>query len=156
MKNILLIVTLTILTSYFSLLSAKNEKLNKLIEKAKQESPPMSLKKLKDLIDREKSVILLDIRENDQKGDGQIYADESYAITRGNLEFVIEDEIENKNSIIVTYCRNGGRSVLAAQSLRKLGYKNATSLKGGMQAWAIAGYPIETGLGVTFLKKAAE
>ncbi|MDA3909518.1 MAG: rhodanese-like domain-containing protein [Sulfurimonas sp.] len=53
----------------------------------------------------------------------------------------------------MTYCRGGSRGALAAQTLRRLGYKNATNLKGGLKGWAKAGYRIETGLGVTKLTK---
>ena len=55
--------------------------------------------------------------------------------------------IQDKEVIIVTYCRKGGRGALAAEVLRKMGYKNATTLKGGLKGWAKAGYPIKTGLG---------
>ncbi len=52
-------------------------------------------------------------------------------------------KVKDKNAVIVTYCRGGSRGALAAQTLRHLGYKNATNLKGGLKAWAKAGYPIE-------------
>ncbi|MDD5373186.1 MAG: rhodanese-like domain-containing protein [Sulfurimonas sp.] len=37
------------------------------------------------------------------------------------------------------------------QTLKKLGYKNAKNLKGGIQDWAKAGYSVKTGLGITKL-----
>jgi rhodanese-related sulfurtransferase len=95
----------------------------------------------------------LNFLESEQRAEGEIYADESYAITRGNLEFVIGNKIKDKNAIIVTYCRGGSRGALAAQTLRNLGYKNATNLKGGLKGWAQSGYPVETGLGTVVLNK---
>ena len=92
-------------------------------------------------------------REANQRAEGQIYADDYFAITRGNLEFKVLNKIKNKNALIVTYCRGGSRGALAAQTLQKLGYKNAVNLKGGLKGWAKAGYPIDTGLGVTKLEK---
>jgi len=77
-------------------------------------------------------------------------------ITRGNLEFVIGNKVKDKNALIVTYCRSGGRGALAAQQLRHLGYKNATNLKGGLKAWAKSGYPVETGLGTVIITKEVE
>ena len=53
----------------------------------------------------------------------------------------------------MTYCRGGSRGALAAQTLRHLGYKNATNLKGGLKGWAKADYPVETGLGTVVLNK---
>ena len=73
------------------------------------------------------------------------------SITRGNLEWEILEKVSDKDALLVTYCRNGGRGALAAQTLKKMGYKNAKNLKGGLQDWAKAGYSVKTGLGVTKL-----
>ncbi|PHR55725.1 MAG: sulfurtransferase [Arcobacter sp.] len=126
---------------------------DKLLAEAKKEAGEMSPQALKKMIDDEKDVIILDVRESEQRAEGEIYADETYAITRGNLEFEILNKVKNKNAIIVTYCRGGSRGALAAQTLKKMGYQNATNLKGGLKGWAKAGYPIETGLGITLLSK---
>ncbi len=34
-------------------------------------------------------------------------------------------------------------STIAAETLVKLGYTNIWELKGGMQAWEVAGYPLQ-------------
>lgn len=129
---------------------------NILLEKAKKEAGEIEPKKLKEMIDKEEAIVVLDIRESEQRSEGQIYADETYEITRGNLEFEVLNKVKDKSTIIVTYCRGGSRGALAAQTLRHLGYKNATNLKGGLKGWAKLGYPIETGLGVTRLSKEEE
>lgn len=77
----------------------------------------------------------------------------SFSITRGNLEWEVLSKIPDKNAFIVTFCRNGGRGALAAQTLKKLGYKNAKNLQGGIADWVKAGYTIKTGLGITKLAK---
>ena len=41
----------------------------------------------------------------------------------------------DKDKPIVCYCGGGSRSALAAQSLKRMGYKNAISLIGGFRAW---------------------
>lgn len=156
MKKILL--TLSVFTSFLlsNALAGGFAETNLLLEKARKEAGEMEPKRLKQMLDKEQSLIVLDIREAEQRAEGEIYADESYAITRGNLEFEILNKVKNKNAIIVTYCRTGGRGALAAQTLRHLGFVNATNLKGGLKAWAEHGYPIETGLGVTLLTKEEE
>lgn len=115
---------------------------------AKQEVKEISATVLKKMLDNEEDVVLLDVREADQRSEGEIYADESYIMTRGNLEFRIMNMIKDKDTVIVAYCRSGGRSLFAAQTLGKLGYKNTYNLKGGLKEWALSGYPFENGLGV--------
>ena len=149
MKNLLLVIALLFTTALLAESMGKME----LIKQAKKEVGEISPQALKKMLDDEKDVIILDIRESEQRAEGEIYADETYAITRGNLEFEILNKVKNKNVIIVTYCRGGSRGALAAQTLNKMGYKNATNLKGGLKGWAKAGYPIETGLGITILSE---
>ena len=129
-----------------------------LINQAKKEVGEMTPKKLKSLLDEAEDVIVLDVRESEQRSEGSIpYDDMSkeyfFTVTRGNLEWKIEKMITDKDALIVTYCRRGGRGALAAEVLRKMGYKNATTLKGGLKGWAKAGYPIKTGLGDVVLNK---
>ncbi len=138
---------------FISTLMLGNSNKDKLLEEAKKEAGEIAPLVLKKMIDNEEEVVVLDIRESEQRAEGQIYADDTYAITRGNLEFYVGNKIKDKNIVIVTYCRGGSRGALAAQTLRRLGYKNATNLKGGLKAWARAGYPIETGLGIINLSK---
>ena len=134
-------------------LMAGHPETDKLIEQAKKESGEIAPKKLKSMLDKEENVIILDVREANQRAEGEIYADEYIAITRGNLEFNVLNKIKNKDAVIVAFCRGGSRGALAAQTLRKLGYKNAVNLKGGLKGWAKEGYPIDSGLGITKLEK---
>lgn len=152
MKNLLLVIALLFTTTLMAESMGKMD----LIKQAKKEAGEMKPSVLKNLLDKEETVVVLDIRELEQRAEGEIYADESYAITRGNLEFEIANKVKDKNTIIVTYCRGGSRGALAAQTLRYLGYKNATNLKGGLKGWAKNGYPVETGLGTVVLSKEEE
>ena len=119
-----------------------------LMNKAKADVEEMSPVVLKKMIDNEDDFILLDVREAEQRAEGAIYADESMMVTRGNLEFDIMNKIKNKDAVIVTYCRSGGRGLFAAQTLKHLGYQNTYNLQGGLKGWARAGFPFDTGLGV--------
>lgn len=110
-----------------------------------EEMSPIVLKKM---IDNEDDFILFDTREVAQRSEGEIYADDIIEMTRGDLEFEIMNKIKNKEAVIVTYCRSGGRGLFAAEALKKLGYKNVYNLKGGLKAWAKAGLPFDNGLGV--------
>lgn len=151
-RRLLSLITLVVLTASTTLM-AGFANTDKLLDEAKKEVGEMKTSTLKKMLDKGEVVVVLDVREKEQCSEGEIYADDSYAITRGNLEFVIGNKVKDKNAIIVTYCRGGSRGALAAQTLRHLGYKNATNLKGGLKEWAKAGYPIETGLGTVILSK---
>ena len=152
------LITIIVIATLFSTstLFAGFKETDKLLLEAKKEVGEIGSQKLKKMIDNEDELILLDIRETEQRAEGRIYADETYEITRGNLEFKVLNKIKDKDAIIVTYCRGGSKSAFAAQTLKRLGYKNATNLKGGLKAWVKAGYPIETGLGVMVLTKEDE
>lgn len=43
---------------------------------------------------------------------------------------------------IVVYCQSGHRSNIAAEALADLGYKYVYNVKGSMNAWIEAGYPV--------------
>ena len=44
---------------------------------------------------------------------------------------------------IVVYCQSGHRSNIAAETLADLGYKHVYNVRGSMNAWLEAGYPLE-------------
>ena len=145
-----------VLSSFFcwQLFGADHSKeFHQMISQAKKEVGEISPQELKKKIDNEERLVILDIREPEERLSGEIYCDEYYTLTRGELEFKVGNKIKDKNTLIVTYCMAGNAGALAAQTLRHLGYKNATSLKGGLKAWAKSGYPIETALGVLKLQK---
>jgi len=146
------VITINVaLLAMFTNLLAGHPQTDAMINSAKKEAGEITAQALKKMLDDEKDVIILDVREKEQRSEGEIYAEDTYAITRGNLEFEVLNKIKNRDAIIVTYCRSGGRGALAAQTLHKLGYRHAVNLKGGLKGWAKAGFPIETGLGVTHL-----
>ena len=67
-------------------------------------------------------------------------------VPRGWLEWQIADLAPSTNARILVTCGDGRQSLLAAATLRQMGYANAAALDGGMAAWRAAGQPIEEGL----------
>jgi len=58
-------------------------------------------------------------------------------IPRGVIEFKIGDHplLSNKSAEILLYCKTGGRSVLAAFNLQRIGYTGISSMTGGFDGW---------------------
>jgi len=86
-------------------------------------------------------VIFLDVREPDEFNAGHIPG--AINIPRGLLESRVGEQITDKNTTIVVYCRSGVRSALASATLVKMGYKGILNMDGGWKAWQKAGYPAE-------------
>ena len=95
--------------------------------------------------------LLVDIREAPEFNKGHLPG--AVLSPRGLLEFEIHglvartatnSDIAPEDRDIVLYCGTGGRSALAAETLNKMGYRNALSMDGGIVAWAAARLPIET------------
>lgn len=84
--------------------------------------------------------VLIDVREDMEWARG--HAEGAVHLGRGILERDIEKSIPDKETEIVLYCGGGFRSVLAAESLGKLGYKHVTSMDGGFRGWLEAGMPV--------------
>jgi rhodanese-related sulfurtransferase len=67
-------------------------------------------------------------------------------VPRGWLEFWIGEIVPSKDTPLTVTCNNGRSSVLAAATLKGLGYQHVSVLDGGMGTWQKAGLPVEKGL----------
>ena len=92
----------------------------------------------------DKSVILLDVREDDEWQRG--HAAGAQHIPMGEVPARIA-EIDPDAELFVV-CHAGGRSMRVAQYLARNGYSPA-NVDGGMLAWAAAGRPVVTDDGGT-------
>jgi rhodanese-related sulfurtransferase len=85
---------------------------------------------------------LIDVREESEWSAG--HAANAQHIGKGVLERDIEKHIPDRDAEIILYCGGGYRSVLAADSLRQMGYSNVSSMTGGWRAWVEQGAPTES------------
>ena len=83
--------------------------------------------------------VVVDVRDKDE-WDGEHIPGATH-MSRGTIEFDIEEKVPDPNATIICHCGGGGRSALAAESLQKMGYKNVRSMAGGFRAWKAAGLP---------------
>ncbi|MDP9132522.1 MAG: rhodanese-like domain-containing protein [Nitrospirota bacterium] len=96
-------------------------------------------------MDRAERFHFVDVREDNEYE--QDHARGAIHLGKGVIERDIEMVLPNTQELIVLYCGGGYRSVLAADSIRQMGYTNVISMDGGIKAWRTAGYPIEKGRG---------
>lgn len=147
MKKVLLIMAFSMVSLIAKDVVNTKNYLNSV--KSEQIQPKELYKLIKDDVE---DLYIVDIREPDQVGHGEIFHLNLITITRGYLEFKIENKIEDKNAHIVVYCCTGARGNLAAKTLTDMGYTNVHSLKGGIRQWVNEGYPLDTVYGEVFLK----
>ena len=88
--------------------------------------------------------LLIDVREADEYSAAHIPG--AINIPRGLLEFKLSNDpqLSDRQLKLVLYCKNSGRSALAADALREMGYRNVLSLSGGIEAWQAAGRELLT------------
>src|SRR4051794_10317907 len=86
--------------------------------------------------------VIIDVRDKDEWDEGHIPG--ATHLSRGTIEFDIEEKVPNTNATVICHCGGGGRSALAAESLKKMGYKNVRSMAGGFKAWKAAGLATTT------------
>lgn len=88
--------------------------------------------------------VFLDVREREEVAAGSISG--ACFLPRGRLELHIASQVPDRDRAIVVFCAGGTRSLLAASTLRSLGYSHAVSLRGGVAEWKRQGLPVETTL----------
>lgn len=99
--------------------------------------------------------ILIDVREHEEFVQGHIK--NAVNFPRGVLEFKLNehpsvshhcetklalDELAQRDIYLI--CRTGGRSALAANALKTMGFERVFSVAGGMQQWHAAALPISS------------
>lgn len=94
--------------------------------------------------------LVIDVREPGEFVQGHLPG--AINLPRGVLEFGIEAHpalacatspaLADRDRAIVVYCLSGGRSMLAADTLQRMGFTRVRSMAGGINAWREAGLPV--------------
>lgn len=118
-----------------------------LVAEAKQRIENLSLEELREELDRRQVQVLdiRDVRERHKLG----WIPGSIHVPRGMLEFWLDPtspyytgKVDPEKRIVV-YCAGGGRSALAADILRTMGFPDVAHLELGFNGWSAAGLPVE-------------
>ena len=86
----------------------------------------------KQIMDTEEGYIILDVRTQEEYDQGHIPG--AVLIPNTEIETRAEDELPDKDQLILVYCRSGNRSKKAAEILVELGYTNIKEF-GGIINW---------------------
>lgn len=118
-----------------------------LVASAKETVAPITPEELMVKIDNYDEILVIDVREPSEYNAG--YIPGAVNIPRGVIEFKVGNEgfwdaamlyMPLKDDKIILYCKKGSRSILAAQTLEKLGFTNVTYITGGWKKWELT-YP---------------
>jgi rhodanese-related sulfurtransferase len=129
----LIVLIVFVSTNGWSDVKSKQEIKSEAIAKA----PHISTAQLSGYLSAEEDFVLLDVRTEEEYRAGHIQGAQWFP--RGKLEYYIQERIEDPDSKIVLYCRTGGRSALAALTLKDMGYANVVDLDGGFKKWVAEG-----------------
>lgn len=104
-----------------------------LVDEAKKEIQEIECNGLRKMQAEGGDFALIDVRDGEEASQGMIPG--AVHVSRGMLEYNIDTVTTDKNKKLVLYCGGGSRSALAAQSLKRMGFKNVISLAGGYRGW---------------------
>lgn len=84
--------------------------------------------------------LLLDVREDAERNEGMPAG--AAGLSRGFLELRIRQVEPDRSREILTLCGSGMRSLLAAETLKNMGYAHVRSVAGGFARWKTEGLPV--------------
>lgn len=86
---------------------------------------------------------ILDVREPSEFDMGHL--PDAVHIPRGLLEFMVGNHpaLQNPEETMLVYCKNGGRSTLAADLLQRMGFNHIHMLAGGFDDWSGTVHKVE-------------
>lgn len=112
-----------------------------IVEQARSRIPECSATELKAMLEDGSPLVVIDVRERHEFEAGHLEG--SVHIGKGVLERDIEKHGLADDARLVLYCGGGFRSAIAAQSLKQMGFSNASSLWGGWRAIVAENLPTE-------------
>ncbi len=92
----------------------------------------ISAEEAKQIMDSEEGYVILDVRTQEEYDEGHIPG--AIVIPLAEIEDRAEEELTDKDQLILVYCRSGRRSKMAAEALVQLGYTNIKEF-GGILDW---------------------
>lgn len=118
----------------------------KLISAAKRAVPTVDMHAFKQVVVHPGKALIIDVREPAEYLAGHVPG--AINIPRGLLEFKLWPHVggashPDYDRTIYVYCGVGSRAALAAQRLKRLGFRHVTAVEMRIEAWDAAGYPLD-------------
>lgn len=120
-----------------------------LVDEAMTEVTTYSVEQVRQRIDADPALQIVDIRDIRELSDGTIVG--ATHAPRGMLEFWVDPASPYHKPLFadearefVLFCGAGWRSALAAKALQDMGMTNVAHIDGGWAAWTRAGAPTES------------
>ena len=121
---------------------------SQIIAEARQTIQEITVAQAKEELDQGQTALVLDVREPAEWEKGHIPG--VVLAPRGMLEWYADPttphakpELTTKRDArIIVACASGGRSMLAAQTLKSMGYTNVVNMAGGFNEWSKQGFPV--------------
>jgi sulfur-carrier protein adenylyltransferase/sulfurtransferase len=110
-----------------------------IMDEARRLVPEVSVEDVRGRLEKRDQATVLDVREKEEYRDGHLTG--AVSLPRGFLEMRVEETVPDKQTPIIAYCAGGTRSLIAARTLKEMGYTNVVSMTGGFSAWKNAGMP---------------
>lgn len=79
--------------------------------------------------------LTFDVRTTDEYMEGHIERAKSLDVTDGNFESNIENLGLDRSKKYLIYCQSGGRSSVALEKMKDLGFTHVLELEGGYANW---------------------
>ncbi|MEG0671422.1 rhodanese-like domain-containing protein [Clostridium sp.] len=92
----------------------------------------ISPQQAKENLDKNKNIIILDVRENYEYASGHIQNAKNISVSA--IDESIVNRFRDKDATIYVYCQSGSRSSRACNILASLGYTQIYNL-GGISSW---------------------
>lgn len=117
----------------------------RLVEEARARVPEISPEEVRRRQVAHEHFHLVDVREDREWEAAHITS--AKHLGKGIIERDIETTIPSLDAPIVLYCGGGFRSLLAGETLLRMGYRNVRSMAGGWKRWRELDYPTARGRG---------
>ena len=94
-------------------------------------------------LDAGEPITLIDVRSGQQWAESRLPG--ALHIRKDDVEYDTPGFVPDRDALVVCYCVVGMTSAIAADMLQRIGYMRVVSMDGGIKAWNLAGYPVESG-----------